>query len=104
MNLSEIALDDLERDALTEVVNIGVSRAAASLRKMVGRQVLLSVPAVEIVTQKAAAALIGSKIDEDALKRMAAAVSAACRPIEARRARGPAMPPADRRPAVASGS
>ena len=48
-------------DALTELVNIGVSRAAASLRKMVGHQVLLSVPAVEVVTQKAAAALMSDK-------------------------------------------
>lgn len=60
-----ISLDELERDALTEVVNIGVSRAAAGLRKMVGRQVLLSVPAVEIVTYKAAAALIGQRESED---------------------------------------
>ena len=41
-------LSELERDALTELVNIGVSRAAASLRSMVGRQVLLSVPSIEI--------------------------------------------------------
>lgn len=61
----DISLDELERDALTEVVNIGVSRAAASLRKMVGQQVLLSVPAVEIVTHKAAAALIGQRENED---------------------------------------
>src|SRR3569623_3189658 len=61
----DLSLDDLERDALTEVVNIGVSRAAASLRKMVGQQVLLSVPAVEIVTHKAAAALIGQRESED---------------------------------------
>ena len=61
----DITLDELERDALTEVVNIGVSRAAASLRKMVGQQVLLSVPAVEIVTHKAAAALIGQRESED---------------------------------------
>ncbi len=60
----DVALDDLERDALTEIVNVGVSRAAASLRKMVGRQVLLSVPAVEVVTQKAAAALIGQQESE----------------------------------------
>lgn len=62
---ADISLDELERDALTEVVNIGVSRAAASLRKMVGQQVLLSVPAVEIVTHKAAAALIGQRESED---------------------------------------
>jgi chemotaxis protein CheC len=64
MTTFDIALDDLERDALTEVVNIGVSRAAASLRRMVGRQVLLSVPAVEVVTQRAAAALIGQRESE----------------------------------------
>ena len=37
-------LSELELDALTEVVNIGVSRAATSLRDMVGEQVFLSVP------------------------------------------------------------
>lgn len=51
-------LDDLEHDALTELVNIGVSRAAASLRKMVGEQVLLSVPSVEVVSRAIAATLI----------------------------------------------
>jgi chemotaxis protein CheC len=59
-----IALDELERDALTELVNIGVSRAAASLRKMVNRQVILSVPSVEIVTRKSAASLIGQRESE----------------------------------------
>lgn len=53
-----IELDELEQDALAELVNLGVSRAAASLRKMVGAQVLLSVPAVEVVTRRAAAQLI----------------------------------------------
>ncbi len=62
---ADIRLDELERDALTEIVNIGVSRAASSLRKMVGRQVLLAVPSVEIVTQSAAAALIGQRESED---------------------------------------
>lgn len=56
-----VTLSDLERDALTELVNIGVSHAAASLRKMVGEQVLLSVPSVEIVTQDMAATLIGQR-------------------------------------------
>ena len=51
-------LDDLEQDALTELVNIGVSRAAASLRKMIGHHVLLSVPALEIVSRRVAATLI----------------------------------------------
>jgi chemotaxis protein CheC len=53
-----LALDDLEQDALTELVNIGVSRAAANLRKMVGSQVLLSVPSVEVIGRKDAAAVI----------------------------------------------
>jgi chemotaxis protein CheC len=55
---SGVHLDELEHDALTELVNIGVSRAAGSLRKMVGHQVLLSVPALEIVSRRAAATLI----------------------------------------------
>lgn len=58
MSLHTIFLEELERDALTELVNIGVSRAASSLRKMVGEQVLLSVPSVEVVTREGATALI----------------------------------------------
>jgi chemotaxis protein CheC len=65
MKPAEITLDELERDALTELVNIGVSRAAVSLRKMVGKQVLLSVPSVEIVPQDTAAALIGQRESAD---------------------------------------
>lgn len=53
-----IHLDELEHDALTELVNIGVSRAAASLRNMIGKQVTLSVPSVEVVSRPTAASLI----------------------------------------------
>jgi len=56
-----IALSELERDALTEIVNIGVSRAASSLRKMVGHEVHLSVPSIEIVSQPRAARLISER-------------------------------------------
>lgn len=59
--LAQVTLSDLERDAIAELANIGVSRAAASLRKMVGQQVLLSVPSVEVVSQKAAAALVAER-------------------------------------------
>jgi chemotaxis protein CheC len=59
--LAAARLSELEHDALTELVNIGVSRAAGSLRKMVGREVLLSVPAIEIVGQSEAAALISER-------------------------------------------
>ena len=56
-----ITLTELERDALAELANIGVSRAAASLRKMVGQQVMLSVPSVEVVSQKTAGALVAER-------------------------------------------
>jgi len=51
-------LTEVERDALAEIANMGVSRAAASLRQMVGEQVLLSVPAVTIVSRQRAAELV----------------------------------------------
>lgn len=51
-------LSDIERDALAEIANMGVSRAATSLRQMMSEQVLLSVPAVNIVTRQAAATLV----------------------------------------------
>ena len=57
----EIALNELERDALVEIVNIGVGRAAANLRKMIGDQVLLSVPSIEVVSRQRAARLIGER-------------------------------------------
>src|ERR1700721_1785841 len=58
MRTDESALSDTERDALAEIANLGVSRAANSLRQMVGEQVLLSVPAVNIVTRLAASRLV----------------------------------------------
>ena len=51
-------LSEIERDALAEIANMGVSRAATSLRQMVGDQVLLSVPAVNIATREMAARLV----------------------------------------------
>lgn len=55
------ALGELERDALTEIMNIGVSRAAANLRKMIGDQVHLSVPSIDVVSQRRAARLISER-------------------------------------------
>jgi chemotaxis protein CheC len=54
-------LDELELDALTEMVNIGVNRAAASLREMVGAQVLLSVPEVRLVNRDLAIKTLSEK-------------------------------------------
>ena len=56
---SPYRLDELELDALTELVNIGVSRAAAGLATMSGEEVTLSVPAVSVVTPAEAAKMIG---------------------------------------------
>jgi chemotaxis protein CheC len=55
---TRMMLTELERDTLTELVNIGVSRAASSLRKMVGEQILLSVPSIEVVSRDTASTLI----------------------------------------------
>jgi chemotaxis protein CheC len=61
-DLAPTVLSELELDALTELVNIGVSRAAASLREMVGRQqVMLSVPNVVLVSRQEAIDLLGKQ-------------------------------------------
>jgi chemotaxis protein CheC len=51
-------LTELELDALTELVNIGVSGAATGLREMVGEEVVLSVPKVELVDRTRAVAIL----------------------------------------------
>jgi chemotaxis protein CheC len=61
MTAPPVYLEPLELDALTELVNIGVSRAAASLRQMVGRQVFLSVPSVEVLNRSTAATLMAER-------------------------------------------
>ena len=54
-----VALSALEHDALTELVNLGVSKAALGLREMIQEEVLLSVPNVAIVTREQAVANLG---------------------------------------------
>ena len=51
-------LTPIEEDALAEIANMGVSRAATSLRQMLGEQVQLSVPSVQIVNKATAARLV----------------------------------------------
>ena len=58
-----IVLDEAERDALSELVNLGVSRAGVSLRTMIGHEVLLSVPNVAIVSKRRAARMIDEQED-----------------------------------------
>ena len=55
---SAVGLTEVEEDALAEIANLGVSRAATSLRQMLGEQVLLSVPKVQIVERQTASALV----------------------------------------------
>jgi chemotaxis protein CheC len=61
MSAETLSLGELQRDALTEIVNIGVSRAASNLRKMIGGEVTLSVPSIEVVGQHRAARLISER-------------------------------------------
>jgi chemotaxis protein CheC len=51
-------LNDIELDALTELVNIGVSRAATGLREMVNEEIVLSVPKVELVPRERAVEIL----------------------------------------------
>jgi len=58
--LSGGTLSELELDALTELVNLGVSKAALSLREMIGQQVILSVPSVTVIGRVDAIKLLSS--------------------------------------------
>lgn len=53
-----VPLSELERDALAELSNIAMARAANSLRQMIQNEVLLAVPSVEILTSAAATKLV----------------------------------------------
>ena len=50
----DVALSELQLDALTELVNLGVSRAAGNLAVMVREEVLLTVPKVALMTRQSA--------------------------------------------------
>jgi len=58
---SDLALTELELDALTELVNLGVSRAAANLAVMVREEVVLTVPQVALLTREAAIKSLGER-------------------------------------------
>ena len=55
MNVQVLQISEIERDAITELANIAVGRAAASLRQLLGHEVLLSVPRIDILSREAAA-------------------------------------------------
>jgi chemotaxis protein CheC len=54
-------LTEFERDALAEISNVAMARAANSLRQMVEHEVLLSVPSVEIVSSESATKIVGKR-------------------------------------------
>jgi chemotaxis protein CheC len=56
-----VKLTELERDALTELANIAVGRAAASLSVMVSEPIHLSVPAVGLLTREEAGGELESR-------------------------------------------
>ena len=60
-----VVLTELELDALTELVNLGVSNAASSLHDLVDEEVVLSVPRVDIVTREVAIARLVNRNPSD---------------------------------------
>ena len=57
----DIALSDLQLDALTELVNLGVSRAAGNLAIMVREEVVLTVPKVALLSRQEAIETLGAR-------------------------------------------
>jgi chemotaxis protein CheC len=54
-------LTELENDALIEIFNIGVGRAAASMSGIVNEEVTMSVPSISFLNRTEAAQLLGKK-------------------------------------------
>ncbi|RDH85571.1 MAG: chemotaxis protein CheC [endosymbiont of Escarpia spicata] len=57
-------LSELQEDAISELLNIGMGTAASALSQMVGEEVMLSVPSVTIVPRSEAAQAIGLGKDD----------------------------------------
>ena len=59
-----LEFNELELDALSEVFNLGIGRAAQALNRMVSDPIDLTIPKVLILPQKEAAELISKEIDD----------------------------------------
>jgi chemotaxis protein CheC len=57
----DVVLSELELDALTELVNLGVSRAASNLAVMVREEVVLTVPKVALLSRNDAIRTLGER-------------------------------------------
>ena len=64
-NAATTLLTELEHDALTELVNLGISQAALSLARMVREEVILSVPKVSLVGRDEAIRILGDRESKD---------------------------------------
>jgi len=60
-----LELSEFQKDALGELLNIGMGRASASLSEMVGEEVELSVPQVETLSQNEAITRISGLVGND---------------------------------------
>lgn len=60
-DIAPVVLSELELDALTELVNLGVSKAALNLAVMVREEVVLSVPRVALLSRPEAIRAIGER-------------------------------------------
>ena len=60
-----VNLSELENDALVEIFNIGVGHAAAAMSEIVNEEVTMSVPSISFMNRDDAAALLGSKKDDE---------------------------------------
>ncbi len=66
--MTDNQLDELERDALQEIMNIGFGRAAADLAEVINLHVILSVPYISIIkTDELASYLYGELPDSKEL-------------------------------------
>lgn len=60
-----ITLSEIEQDAMVESFNISVGRAAASLSEMLGREVILSIPEIEILRRDEVEKKVGEEGKRD---------------------------------------
>ena len=59
--MNDVVLSELELDAITELVNLGVSRAATNLARMVREEVILTVPKVALMSRREAIQTLGER-------------------------------------------
>ena len=65
--MNEPELNELQRDAITELLNIGVGRAAAALSEMVDQEVGLTVPHLDFVPRSELTSSLGDEFGTGSL-------------------------------------